>query len=144
MDFTIFYPSSRAVLLSGLFVVLLSNIALSAGLTKTEQLFLGSWYCKNGANKDFYTFDKNGNYQKETTLYGRDVLEKGAWEVRGNTLYLARLVYVTDGEKSHTNIVFVRDIQSLESKKIILTHQGGLGNVVETRCTRNKGWFWWW
>lgn len=117
--------------------------AFAAGLTAKEKIFLGNWFCKNGANKDFYTFLPNGNYQKETELYGREVLEKGAFEVRGNTLYLARLIYVADGEESKTNIVFVREIDTLTDKKIVLTHQGGLGNVVETVCNRKKSWFWW-
>lgn len=122
---------------------LFSESTQAAGLSTKERVFLGDWFCKSGANKDFYTFYANGNYQKETELYGREVLEKGAFEVRTNTLYLARLVYVADGEESRTNIVFVREIVTLTDKKIVLTHQGGLGNIVETVCSRKQSWFWW-
>ncbi len=117
--------------------------AKAVSLSKEESKLLGKWYCKSGANDDVYVFDENGHYVKESELYGREVTDKGIWEIRGKKLYLARLIYISNGKEEKTNIVFIRDIVSVDPDHILLKHEGGLGNEVQTRCARKKRWFWW-
>ena len=108
-----------------------------------EALLYGTWYCKVGGNTDHYEVKKDGTYIKKSEFYGKPIVGKGYWEVQGQVLYFARLEYIAKGVTEESNIIFSRKIVKLSQEKLDLKHDGGLGNVVKTRCSRTKS-FWPW
>ncbi len=124
---------------SGLFLSTLVLLSLPT-FAIDEKNLLGEWHCKVGGNKDHYDIFDNGTYRKDSILYGKDLTDKGFWEIRGNKLYLARMIHIANGKESKTDIIFIRQIVKLNTDKLELRHDGGLGNVVKTSCARKSWW----